>query len=203
MPGDQAWYTHGRIGRVPPEVYPNSQFPQGEEALNQYFRQGTPNTGDYDEKLFGSALSEVMKDVRRITGNKAIYITHSQGGRVGWQTDAENISAIVAIEPGFAPQVGSAEYKKFLDAKIPIVFYFGDNIENGPADIDSTAFWQGVLAQCKEFAEAYNKDGGDATIVELPKIGIYGNSHCMFQELNNAQIAEHIEGWLKERGLAK
>ena len=201
LPGDQAWFTHGRIGRIAPEPYEGSQFPKGEEALNQYYRQGTPNTGDYDEKLFGSVLGDVMKDVRRITGNKAIYVTHSQGGRVGWQTPVENISAIVAIEPGFAPNVGSEEYKKLLDAKIPIVFYFGDYIENGPKDIESTTFWQNVLAQCKQFAEAYTKDGGDATVIELPKIGIKGNSHSMFQEMNNKEIADHIEKWLESKGL--
>jgi len=197
LPGDQAWFTHFRIGRIPQKPYEGAKFPSGEEALNQFFRQGTPNTGDYDEKLFGSVLSQVMKDVRRMTGNKAIYITHSQGGRVGWQTDIENISAIIAIEPGFAPAVGSDEYKKLLAAKIPIVFYFGDYIENGPKDIESTTFWQQVLKQCKEFADAYTKDGGDATVVNLPKVGITGNSHMMFQEMNNKEIAEHIAKWLK------
>ena len=32
MPGDQAWYTHFRIGRVAPERYEGSQFPEGDEA---------------------------------------------------------------------------------------------------------------------------------------------------------------------------
>ena len=49
--------------------------------------------------------------------------------------------------------------------------------------------------------EHYNADGGDATVVDLPKAGITGNSHFMFQELNNKEIADHIENWLKERGL--
>ena len=31
-PGDQAWYTHFRIGRVAPERYPGSHFPAGEEV---------------------------------------------------------------------------------------------------------------------------------------------------------------------------
>lgn len=33
-PGDQAWYTHFRIGRRTPNRYEGSQFPAGEEALN-------------------------------------------------------------------------------------------------------------------------------------------------------------------------
>ena len=36
----------------------------------------------------------------------------------------------------------------------------------------------------------------------LPEEGITGNSHFMFQELNNAEIADHIEAWLRAQGLA-
>lgn len=201
MPGDQAWYTHFRIGRVAPERYEGSQFPEGEEAQNQFFRQMTPNTGSYDEAVDAAALGEVMNDVYEMTGDKAIYITHSQGGRVGWSTPMEHVSAIVAIEPGGTPEIGSENYQKLLDAKIPIVIYFGDYIDNGPQDIQSTGFWKDVKDAAFEFAEAYNADGGDCTVVDLPKEGITGNSHFMFQEMNNQEIAEHIESWLAERGL--
>lgn len=196
--GEQAWYTHFRIGRVAPERYEGSQFPEGAEALTQFFCQMTPNTGNYDEMLFGQALSAVLNDVQHKADHKAVYVTHSQGGRVGWATDADNIAAIVAVEPGFAPMVGSAEYQKFLNARIPMLFLFGDYIENGPEDIQSTGFWQMVLNQCRDFAEHYNADGGDATVIYLPDANIHGNSHFMFQELNNAQIADLIAGWLEQ-----
>lgn len=201
MPGDQAWYTHFRIGRVARERYEGSQFPEGEEAQNQFFRQMTPNTGSYDEAVDAAALGEVMNDVYEMTGDKAIYITHSQGGRVGWSTPMEHVSAIVAIEPGGTPEIGSENYQKLLDAEIPIVIYFGDYIDNSPQDIQSTGFWKDVKDAAFEFAEAYNADGGDCTVVDLPKEGITGNSHFMFQEMNNQEIAEHIENWLAERGL--
>lgn len=161
----------------------------------------TPNTGSFDAPLFGRALSEVLADVRAMTGKKAIYVTHSAGGRVGWQTDVENVAAIVAVEPGGAPEIGSPEYQKLLDARVPILFYFGDYIDNGPADIQSTAFWRNIRDGAIAFAEAYNRDGGDATVIDLPKIGITGNSHFLFQETNNAEIAVHLQAWLSERGL--
>lgn len=201
MPGDQAWYTHFRIGRVAPERYEGSQFPEGEEAQNQFFRQMTPNTGSYDEAGDAKALGAVMEDVYEMTGNKAIYITHSQGGRVGWLTPAEHVSAIVAIEPGGTPEIGSEAYQALLDAKIPIAIYFGDYIENGPENIHSSGFWKNVKDAAFAFAEAYNADGGDCTVVDLPQEGITGNSHFMFQEMNNQEIADHIENWLAERGL--
>ena len=199
--GEQAWYTHFRIGRVAPERYAGSQFPEGDEAQTQFFCQMTPNTGNYDEALFGQVMSSVMQDVQKMTGRKAVYVTHSQGGRVGWATDVDNIAAIITVEPGFAPQIGSPEYQKFVDAKVPMLFLFGDYIENGPADIQSTGFWQMVLNQCREFAAQYVADGGDATVVYLPDQDIHGNSHFMFQEKNNTQLADLVADWLAQHGL--
>lgn len=198
MPGDQAWYTHFRIGRTAPERYDGSQFPEGEEAQNQFFRQMTPNTGSFDLAVNVAAMDEVMKDVKAKTGKKSIYVTHSQGGRVGWDVDTENVAAIVAIEPGGTPEIGSEQYKKFLDAKIPMVIYFGDYIDNGPEDIQSTSFWKNVRDAAVAFAESYNKDGGNCTVINLPDIGITGNSHFMFQEKNSEEIAQHVENWIKE-----
>ena len=38
-------------------------------------------------------------------------------------------------------------------------------------------------------------------MVNLPDEGITGNSHFMFQEMNNDVIAQHIENWLGEHAL--
>ena len=202
-PGDQAWYTHFRIGRVAPERYEGSQFPEGDEAQDQFFRQMTPNTGNFDMGLAAAALGEVMADVKEMTGNKSIFVTHSQGGAVGWSVPVENISAIVAIEPGGTPQIDSEQYKALLEAKIPIIIYFGDYIDNGPEEIMSTGFWGGIRDGVMAFAEAYNAAGGDCTVVDLPKEGITGNSHFLFQEMNNKEIADHLENWLVEHDLGR
>ena len=201
VPGDQAWYTHFRIGRVAPERYEGSQFPEGEEAQNQFFRQMTPDTGDIDMKVVADALSAVMDDVYEKTGEKSIFVNHSQGGLIGWDVDMEHVAAIVAIEPGSAPEVGSEQYKKLLDAKIPIIMYFGDYIDNGPEDIQSTDFWKRVRDGAVAFAESYNADGGDCTVVNLPDEGITGNSHFMFEEMNSEEIADHLAAWLEKEGL--
>lgn len=196
-PGDQAWYTHFRIGRVAPERYEGSQFPEGDEAQNQFFRQMTPNTTSFDQAACAAALGEVMADVKAMTGQKSIFVTHSQGGAVGWDVPVENIAAIVAIEPGGTPQPGSEQYQRLLEANIPIVVYFGDYIDNGPEDIQSTGFWKMVRDGALAFVEQYNADGGSATVVDLPKEGITGNSHFLFQELNNDVIANHVEAWIQ------
>ncbi|MGN1360173.1 MAG: alpha/beta fold hydrolase [Kiritimatiellia bacterium] len=195
-PGDQAWYTHFRIGRVPPERYSESQFPEGPGALNQFLRQATPNTGPYDENLFGETLAAVLSDVRTRTGRKSVYITHSQGSRIGWNTPVGDIAAIIAIEPGGTPPIGGKHFRKLLQAKIPILLLFGDYIDNGPADIASTAFWRNIRNTARTFAKAYRAAGGKAECMDLPAMGIKGNSHFLFQERNNDTIARLALEWL-------
>ena len=196
-PGDQAWYTHFRIGRVAPDRYEGSQFTEGNEVQNQFFRQMTLTTTTFDLPGIAAAMGEVMADVQEMTGKKSIFVTHSQGGAVGWDVPVENIAAIVAIEPGGTPEPGSEQYQRLLDAKVPVAVYFGDYIDNGPEDILSTEFWKNVRDGDLAFAEQYNADGGNAAVFDLPKEGITGNSHFLFQELNNAEIADHVEAWIQ------
>lgn len=201
QPGDQAWYTYFRIGETLGKTNRNSQFPDSDEALNQFLRQATPNTGNYDKVVVAKALAEVLTDVKTMTGQKSIFMAHAQGCSAAWDLPTENVSAIVAIEPITVPKSSSAQYQKLLDAKIPIVMYYGDYITTGDTELASTTYWQEILENAEAFAEQYTADGGDCTIVELPQLGINGNSHFMFQEENNQEIADLIETWLGEHGL--
>ena len=53
-----------------------------------------------------------------------------------------------------------------------------------------------------EYAEAVRAGGGSVDVINLPEIGIRGNSHMMMQDKNNAQIVEVIQSWLVKRGLS-
>lgn len=106
----------------------------------------TSNTGDFDLQVVARAMDAVMEQTRSITGQKQVLVTHSAGGRVGWSVSPNNIAAIAAIEPGGVPTVDSAEYQQLLQAGVPIIIYFGDYIDNGPQDIQSSAFWRERLA---------------------------------------------------------
>jgi pimeloyl-ACP methyl ester carboxylesterase len=202
LPGDQAWYTHFRIGRVAPDTYEGSQFPKGERAQDQFFRQMTPNTGSFDVKVNAAALSHVLADSRKMAGGrKAVFIAHSQGCTVAVNTPMKDAAALVLVEPGRAPAPDSAQFKALLDAKIPVLFYYGDYIENGPKDIESTKFWQQSLASARAFAKAFSEKGGHAEVASLPSEGIHGNSHFMFEELNSSEIAANLMARLKKLGL--
>lgn len=207
---DQRWYTQFRIGRWEngeSVTYENSQFPNDEESLNQFFRQMTPDTGmksdmgaDFDNEVVSRALAATIDEVYERTGQKAILVTHSQGGGPGWTAAryTDNIAAIIAIEPGGAPTADSDEFKAIAEKNIPVTFYYGDYIDNGDADIQATAMWQGMRQTAYDFVEALNNEGGNGTVVDLPKEGIEGNTHFMFQDKNSDEIAAHVENWIKE-----
>ena len=45
--------------------------------------------------------------------------------------------------------------------------------------------------------------GGNAEILKLPEIGVHGNTHFPFFDLNNQQIADRMVDFLKKAGLDK
>ena len=46
-----------------------------------------------------------------------------------------------------------------------------------------------------------NRRGGDVTVVHLPEIGIRGNTHFPFSDLNNLEIADLLTRFLEKKGL--
>lgn len=92
---------------------------------------------------------------------------------------------------------------KFLElTRKSIVIYFGDYIPESGTTTLGGSNWEVRLKMAREFINAINRHGGNATLVELPKIGIKGNSHFLMQELNNDVIAAHVANWLKDNNLS-
>lgn len=207
---DQRWYTQFRIGRWEEGksvINEGSQFPNDDVSVDQFFRQMTPDTGmtsdmgaDFDSDMVAKAVAASIDEVYEMTGKDSILVTHSQGGRAGWLVPeyTDHVAAIVAIEPGGAPSSDTEEYQVMAEKNIPVTMYFGDYIDNGDPAIQATAAWQGMRQTCYDFTESYNAQGGNSTVVDLPKEGITGNDHFMFQDLNNGVIADHVENWIQE-----
>lgn len=87
--------------------------------------------------------------------------------------------------------------------KIPIVIYYGDNIPARPDPNPGADGWRARLAMARLWIDAVNKMGGDVTVVHLPEIGITGNTHFPFSDLNNIAIADLMSDWLQKKGLDK
>ena len=217
-PDEQQWFDVFRVG-VWPSYFDGVQFARDTETLNQYFRSMTPSIGAIDIEVNTDAVSSLFTKI-----GEGILVTHSHSGGMGWKTAVKNsnIKAIVSYEPGsgflfpegelpapIASSAGSLEaigitMKDFmLLTKIPIVIYYGDNIPENPSPNPGADGWRARLAMARKWGDTVNKYGGDVTVVHLPEVGLKGNTHFPFSDLNNIQVADLMNKWLKEKGLDK
>ncbi len=222
---DQYWFSYFRIGNwqgadLPPSYFDGVAFPQTEEARNQFLRQMTPNTGDYDPDIISNAVAAVFE-----RSGEGVLITHSQGGGIGWLAaiKSSKIKGIASYEPGSGFVFPEGEVPKPLETthpgkmlsarsvpkedflkltRIPIVIYYGDNICEKMSNEWNKDGWRVRLEMARLWAQAVNRHGGNAKVIHLPDIGIKGNTHFLFADLNNVQIADLLEAWLIEKHLA-
>lgn len=215
-PDEQKWFGIFRLG-IWPDFFRGVQFSKDPQALDQYFRQMTPDTGPIDIAVNSDAVAALFHKI-----GPGILVTHSHSGGMGWATvlKSDKIRAVVSYEPGSnfifpegelpppmpssggtltASSVPLADFIKLT--KIPIIIYYGDNIPAKPTENPGQDQWRVRLAMAKLWAKAVNRHGGDATVVHLPEIGIDGNTHFPFSDLNNLKIADLMEDFLQKKGL--
>lgn len=219
-PDDQFWFGQFRLG-LWPEYYPGSQFAEGEKALDQFFRQITPNTAQYDPEVITDAIADVFEK----TG-PGVLVSHSQGGGLGWLAalKSDKIKGIASFEPGsgfvfpagetLAPissasplsplKAVSVPLEKFKAlTRIPVVIYYGDYIPSAPSNNPHQDYWRAAMEMAKKWVDTVNRHGGDAQLFHLPGIGIKGNTHFPFSDRNNIEIANLLSQWLKDKHLDK
>lgn len=217
-PDEQMWFGTFRIG-IWPDYFPGVQFAKDPETLNQYFRQMAPNVGGFDPGIISDATSKLFDKI-----GQGILVTHSHSGGFGWLTAIKNsnVKAIVSYEPGSGfifpegevpqPIASSAgpltaverPMEEFMRlTKIPIIIYYGDYIPSKPDPNPGADGWRARLEMARLWRDVVNKHGGDVTVVHLPEIGIKGNTHFPFSDLNNMEIADLMSKWLKEKKLDK
>ena len=215
-PDDQIWFDMFRFGAWP-KFFDGVQLSRDPEALNQFFRSMTPNTGPFDMEVIANALSALFTKI-----GPAVLVTHSQGGGPGWLIAMKNpnVRAVISYEPGSgfvfpegevpAPMpsgtgplegvaVPLSEFMKLT--KIPIVVYFGDNIPDQPVANPGQDNWRVRLAMARLWRDAINRHGGDAAVVHLTDLGIRGNTHFAFSDRNNVDIADLLSKFLADKHL--
>lgn len=208
------------------QLFEHSQFPATSAAINQFFRQQTPDTGEEPETVqYRHYMGETGAALFNSIGD-GILITHSNSGQYGWEIamHSDHVKAIVAFEPGafafpdseppedfeiaqplvkdrLSPRLVKADHWQAL-TKIPILIIYGDNIETKPnRDSFNAEVWRVSLKRAQQFVERINAKGGDATLVHLPDRGIYGNTHAAFADLNNTEILKIVMDFLQQKNL--
>jgi len=216
--GDQLAFVRWRLGLEYPVFFPNSQFPRSMEALDQFFSHLVP-TVDNTAVIIDGLVALVDKI------GPAIVVTHSQSVTFGWQMAirSPNVKGIVAYEgataslfpPGEAPppiplydgspsaprpEIPLADFLKLT--KIPIQIVWADGI-SAPSPFPGVDNVRVGMYNAGKMVDAINRHGGNASMLSLPAIGIHGNTHFMYSDMNNVQIADLMSQFLHEKGLDK
>ena len=168
------------------KVLPGNQFPV--EAYDNYMRQSVPRWLSTDKAIIDAYLALVDKVC------PCVLLVHSQGGAFGFKVAEQRpdkVKGIVAIESATAGIVANAP--KLKDT--PVLKIFGDYVDQHPR-------WATFKKIDTEYANAIKAAGGTVDWINLPEIGIKGNSHMMMQDRNSDQIAEVIQKWLVSKGLS-
>jgi len=166
---------------------PGTQFPV--EAYDNYMKQSVPRWLSTDKAVVAAYLALVDKVC------PCVLLTHSQGGHFGFlvaEQRPDKIKAIVAVESASAGRIADAPKLK----NIPIMLLFGDFVDQHPR-------WAAYKTIDVAYGDAIKAAGGSVDLVNLPDLGIRGNSHMLMQEKNNAEVAEVIQKWLLSKGLAE
>jgi hypothetical protein len=199
----RAW----RLGPAPGEWFPGVQFPTNDAAALD--RAMSERYDEFDVAKNAHLEAEAAaKAIDRI--GPTVLVTNSAGGWRGMLAalESDNVKAIVAYENaayvfpegegpqdaegGFGPtHVPLAEFMRLTH--IPIQLVWGDNTEK-------TA-WVRNVEMSRQFADIVNAHGGHAEVLMLPSVGLKGNTHIAFADLNNVQVADQLSLFLKRNKL--
>jgi hypothetical protein len=226
--GDARAWNIWRLGIwKPPELpsfFSGLRMPSDARTVDQLMRLRTPETGQPSPAYMEVALSAVRALLDEV--GRSVLVLHSQGGKYGWlmRTRDARVAGIVAYEPGafVFPDDAPPEPIETLDpevavhaepilvppdafrrlTEIPIQLVYGDNIQLQPSAIMGVEFWRVNMLRRRQFVAAVNDRGGHVEILDLPEIGITGNTHFPFSDLGNDRIADLMVDFLERSGLA-
>jgi pimeloyl-ACP methyl ester carboxylesterase len=180
--GDGSWNTDPGKQKLMPGV----QFPV--DAYANFMKQTVPRWLSTDDAIIAGYVALVDKVC------PCVLLTHSQGGSFGFKVAElrpEKFKAIVAVESASAGDPAKAAALK----NVPVLMMFGDNV-------DLHSRWVAYRKLDLEYAAAVRAGGGKVDVINLPDLGITGNSHMVMMDKNNGAVAEVIAKWLTDLGLA-
>jgi hypothetical protein len=167
------------------QLKPGSQFPA--EGYNNFTMQGVPRWVTTDDAII-RAYTELVDRVC-----PCVILVHSQSGPFGQrvaQARPDKVKALVLVEPA-----GPGDAKLAANLKnTPMLAVYGDYIEEDPR-------WPTIRANQVKFGEAVKAAGGKFEVINLPQVGMKGNSHMIMMDRNSDQVAGLIQQWLEKQGL--
>lgn len=169
--------------------HPGVLFPA--ESFDQFMKSAVPRWITNNQ-----ATQEAYDQLVQKVG-PAVIVVHSQSGAFGARAALnapDKVKAVVLIEPSGAPD--PAKENLALLKNIPHLYIWGDNVDKYPT-------WPKYYANVARYRDALIENGVPVTWIDLPKIGIKGNSHMLMMDKNSDQIADIIQKWLESQNLMK
>ena len=167
-------------------TYPGVQFPI--EAYERFMKQAVPRWLTTDEQIVAAYVELVDKVC------PCVVMVHSQSGSFGYkvlEARPEKVKALIAVEPTLGGDRNKVEAIKGT----PILVLYGDNAKDHPR-------WSKIRQGGVDYAAVLKSAGGNIDVVDLPEVGIKGNSHMVMMDKNSDVVADLIQKWLVSKGLA-
>jgi pimeloyl-ACP methyl ester carboxylesterase len=188
----QTSWTLFRFGPEFNKTFPDEQFPV--EAADELYKQMIP---DFNAVLPTPNPTWKNMAALAVKLHGAVLVGHSESGFFPEEAaliDPTGVKGIVSIE--MACTTNMTPKQLGIMAKIPILVMFGDHLGDVPGRF--ATLWPNNLDTCERFVQQVKDAGGNAQLMELPKMGIKGNSHMLMQDKNNLQLADLILGWIDQ-----
>ncbi|WP_010103757.1 alpha/beta fold hydrolase [Verminephrobacter aporrectodeae] len=119
---------------------------------------------------------------------ECIVVGHSQGGGFALEATRRrpgHVAAVVALEPSGAPEAAAAAGVRLP----PHLAVWGDYM-------GAHALWRRYRATADAYFDALHAAGMQASVCELPREGIVGNSHFPMLDRNSDTVAQRVIAWL-------
>jgi pimeloyl-ACP methyl ester carboxylesterase len=188
----QVSWTLFRFGPTFNTVFSDEQFPV--DAADELYKQMIP-----DLNALLPAVNPTWTNLAALADQLggAVLMGHSESGFFPEQAALINpagIRGVITIETAFCV-TNLTPQQLSIFRNIPVLVVFGDHLADVPAFAN---LWTTSLNTCNQFVQQVNAAGGDAQLMSLPAIGVFGNSHMMMQDKNNLEVADLILQWIDE-----
>lgn len=192
-PKSQAWESF-RIGPkynddpAKREIYPGTKFPY--KAFDQFAKQSTPRWTTSDVPTLAA-----YKEYVQSFPDGCVILAHSQGAVFAWEVARsmpDKVKGVILVEPGGIPDPATVDYAPFKG--VPALFIYGEL---------NTDHWKNYKKNHLVIVEKFKAAGGKPTWVELPDLGIRGNTHMLMMDTNSDQVAQIIQDWIISQNLMR
>jgi hypothetical protein len=188
----QISWTLFRFGPTFGTVFSDEQFPVN--AADELYKQMIPDLNALLPAV-NPTWTNLAALAKQLGG--AVLMGHSESGFFPEQAaliDPAGIRGVITIETAFCvTNLTPQQLAAFRN--VPVLVVFGDHLADVPA---FATLWTASFDTCNQFVQQVNAAGGDAQMLSLPAVGVFGNSHMMMQDKNNREVADLILKWIDE-----